>query len=102
MTGRQQVHIVHQFRSHENREAISSGADMVCGSITNAAELSGVAILDHVTSDMSITQADIFAPVLSFIRVESAEQALRENSKCPYALSATSLDHRLVVSSLHV
>ena len=77
------------FAGTKIREAVSSDAELVCGSLSNAAELSGVAILDHVTSDMSITQADIFAPVLSFIRVESAEQALRENSKCPYALSAT-------------
>jgi acyl-CoA reductase-like NAD-dependent aldehyde dehydrogenase len=72
-------------------EALSNGAELVCGSLTNnsPAELSGVAILDHVTSDMSIAQADIFAPVLSFIRVESAEQALQENAKCPFALSAT-------------
>ncbi len=83
------THRAISFAATKIREAIALGAKLVCGSITNAAELSGVAILDHVTSDMSITQADIFAPVLSFIRVESAEQALRENSKCPYALSAT-------------
>lgn len=79
------------FAATKIREAISSGAELVCGFLTNTspAELSGVGILDHVTSDMSITQSDIFAPVLSFIRVVSAEQALQENSKCPYALSAT-------------
>ncbi|MFO0425855.1 MAG: aldehyde dehydrogenase family protein [Planctomyces sp.] len=78
-----------RFAATKIREAVSNGAELVCGSITNAAELSGIAVLDHVTSDMSITQADLFAPVLSLIRVESAEQALYENSKCPYALSAT-------------
>jgi acyl-CoA reductase-like NAD-dependent aldehyde dehydrogenase len=77
------------FAATKIREAVSSGAELVCGSLSNAAELSGVSLLDHVTSEMSIAQADIFAPVLSFIRVESAEQALRENSRCPYALSAT-------------
>ncbi len=73
------------------REAISDGAELVCGSITNGntSELSGVAILDHVTSAMSVAQSDIFAPVVSFIRVESDIQALQENAKCPYALSAT-------------
>lgn len=77
------------FAATKIREAIANGAELVCGSSTNAAELSGPAILDHVTSDMSIAYTDIFAPVLSFIRVESSQQALRENSKCPYALSAT-------------
>ncbi len=73
------------------REAIADGAKLVCGSVTDdiPSELSGVAVLDHVNSDMAVTQSDIFAPVLSFIRVESDSQALQENSKCPYALSAT-------------
>ena len=73
------------------REAISDGAELVCGSFTNGktSELSGIAILDHVTSAMSVAQSDIFAPVVSFIRVESDIQALQENAKCPYALSAT-------------
>jgi acyl-CoA reductase-like NAD-dependent aldehyde dehydrogenase len=83
------THRANSFAATKIREAISSGAELVCGSLSSVEELSGVAVLDHVTSDMSIVQTDIFAPVLSFIRVESAEHALRENSKCPYALSAT-------------
>jgi len=73
------------------REALSGGAELVSGSLTegNSPELSGVAILDHVTSAMSVTQSDIFAPVLSFIRVESDIQMLHENANCPYTLSAT-------------
>ena len=80
-----------RFAAMKIQEAISGGAELVCGSVTRTspAELSGVAVLDRVTADMSIALSDIFALVLSFIRVESAEQALRENNKCPYALSAT-------------
>lgn len=83
------IHRASSFAATRIRDAVSSGAELVCGSLSSAEQFSGVAVLDHVTSDMSIAQADIFAPVLSFIRVESAEQALHENSKCPYALSAT-------------
>ena len=73
------------------RDAISGGAELVSGSLTdgNSPELCGIAVLDHVTSEMSVAQSDLFAPVLSFIRVESDIQALHENVKCPYALSAT-------------
>ncbi len=46
-------------------------------------------VLDHVTSDMAVTRSDLFAPVLSFLRVSSEDEALRENERCPYALSAT-------------
>ncbi|MFN9720396.1 MAG: aldehyde dehydrogenase family protein [Planctomycetota bacterium] len=78
------------FAATTIREAMSDGAELVLGSLTQTSpsEFSGVAILDHVTADMSIAQADIFAPVLSLIRVESSEQSLQENLKCPYALSA--------------
>jgi len=74
------------------REAISSGAAMLTGFIDTAngqPELHGVAILDRVTSDMSVAQSDLFAPVLSFIRVGSETQALQEYAKCPFTLSAT-------------
>ena len=72
------------------REAVADGAVLVSGALSNTdpMDLPGIAVLDHVTADMSIAQSDTFAPVLSFIRVQSSEHALRENSKCPYALSA--------------
>ncbi len=78
------------FAATKIREALANGAKLVFGSLshTRPSELSGIAILDHVSADMSIAQSDIFAPVLSFIRVEGWEHALRENSRCPYALSA--------------
>jgi len=72
-------------------DAILNGGQLLSGSIdiVNAEpELHGVAILDKVTADMAITSTDLFAPVLSFIRVSSEEQALVENARCPYALSA--------------
>ena len=79
------------------QDAISNGAQLLAGSVrpsNGQSELHGVAIhgaaiLDQVTADMGITTADLMAPVLSFIRVASEEEALRENTLCPYALSAT-------------
>lgn len=74
------------------QDAISNGALLLAGSLhpsNGQSELHGVAILDQVTADMGITTADLMAPVLSFIRVTSEEEALRENALCPYALSAT-------------
>jgi acyl-CoA reductase-like NAD-dependent aldehyde dehydrogenase len=73
------------------RAAIAHGAELVLGSLTesNTESLSGVSVLDRVTSDMCVAQTDLFAPVLSFIRVKSESHALEENAKCPFALSAT-------------
>jgi aldehyde dehydrogenase (NAD+) len=71
--------------------AVANGAELVCGSLSGStsSKISGVAVLDHVTAEMSVAQSDIFAPVLSFIRVDSESQALEQYGKCPFALSAT-------------
>jgi acyl-CoA reductase-like NAD-dependent aldehyde dehydrogenase len=71
--------------------AVAEGARIVFGERgnNNAAELSRGVILDRVTAEMTIAQSDIFAPVLSVIRVQSPLAALRMNETCPYALSAT-------------
>ena len=72
--------------------AVAAGAKLQAGRISfinEQAELQGVAILDEVTVDMAVTRSDLFAPVLSFLRVDSEEQALQDHRKCPYALSAT-------------
>lgn len=71
--------------------AVQEGAELVVDSLAGGSRegTSGVAILDRVSSQMSITQKDLFAPVLSVIRVASDSQALQENARCPFALSAT-------------
>ncbi len=81
-----------RFAASKIQDAVSSGAALLNGELNTFSgqpELRGVAILDHVTADMSVAQSDLFAPVLSVIRVSSEQQALLENSKCHYALSAT-------------
>jgi acyl-CoA reductase-like NAD-dependent aldehyde dehydrogenase len=42
----------------------------------------------QATSNMRITQTDIFAPVLSVMEFASVEEALMANERCPYALTA--------------
>ena len=74
------------------QEAIAAGAELWMGQINDnygQPELCGVAILDRVTVEMSVTQSDLFAPVLSFLRVTSEQQALQDHSECPFALGAT-------------
>ena len=81
-----------RFAASKIQDAVSSGATLLTGelnSVSGQPELRGVAILDYVTADLSVAQSDLFAPVLSMIRVPSENQALLENAKCPYALSAT-------------
>jgi aldehyde dehydrogenase (NAD+) len=74
------------------QNAVAEGAKLLAGRISCSSgqpELQGVAILDEVTADMAVARSDLFAPVLSFLRVRSEEQSLKDHEKCPYALSAT-------------
>ena len=78
--------------AEEIGKAISGGARLLTGSVETGGSqpvLKGIAVLDRVTAGMSIAQSDLFAPVLSFLRVATDQMALHEHAKCPYALSAT-------------
>ena len=44
----------------------------------------GPTLLDHVTTDMSVYSDEIFGPVLSVVRVDSYEEALRLVNEHPY------------------
>lgn len=46
-------------------------------------------LLCDVKPDDPIVQNDIFAPVLSIIRVQDIQQAIAFNHACPYALGAS-------------
>ena len=72
-------------------EAVRDGAELVVAPLAGGTpgDAGEVAILDRVSSRMSIARTDLFAPVVSFIRVDSDADALRENAQCPLALGAT-------------
>ena len=49
----------------------------------------GHLVLTDVTAEMRLCAADIFAPLAMIIPVEDWSDALRADSRCPYALSAS-------------
>ena len=51
--------------------------------------LIGPSVLDHVDPEMRVAREEIFGPVLSMIRVENLEQALRIGEQCPYGNGAS-------------
>ena len=60
----------------------------------------GATIFDHVNTDMKIWQEEIFAPVLSIVRVETLEEAIAltnqsefANGACLYTDSAKAIRH---------
>ncbi|REK15558.1 MAG: aldehyde dehydrogenase family protein [Planctomycetota bacterium] len=82
--------------AHVIDEAVRAGATLVAGDVQvvdGHRELRSLAIVDRVRSEMKLAQEDLFAPVVSFIRIASMEQALLENAKCPFALGASVFGH---------
>jgi acyl-CoA reductase-like NAD-dependent aldehyde dehydrogenase len=69
-------------------EALDRGARLIAGDLESREELKPLVVAD-VTADMRLMHADVFAPVLSLMRVASDEEALTAAARCPYALGAT-------------
>jgi len=80
-------------------DAISKGARIFSGQPRRSALapanhppdpiVCGHLVLTDVTTDMHLCAADIFAPLAMIIPVEDWSDALRADSRCPYALSAS-------------
>ncbi|WP_425450232.1 aldehyde dehydrogenase family protein [Virgifigura deserti] len=46
-------------------------------------------LVEGARTDLALLREDVFAPVLSFVAVDSVEEALRLDRHCPYALGAS-------------
>lgn len=74
------------------QRALASGARLAVGTFAEHRPdplLRQPVVLDRVNSSMDVARRDLFAPVLSILRVAHEADALRENSRCPYALGAS-------------
>ncbi len=71
-------------------EALSCGATLVSASpVGFDPDAFAPIVLDAPTTDLALFKADLFAPVLSIVRVANDEQALELSNRCPYALGAS-------------
>ena len=71
--------------------AVRDGARVIAGGVATldgCSRLAGPTILADASPRMKLLQADVFAPVLSLVPVESVEAALIADRECPYALGA--------------
>ena len=71
------------LRSARGEGAFVSGGVLPAG----AGSLLAPALVTNAHPEMEITQADIFAPVLSVIAVPDLEALLAAGAACPYALT---------------
>lgn len=79
-------------RTHQYIEkGISEGATLVCDGRhpeTEDGYFVGPTIFDHVTTDMTIWKDEIFAPVLSIIRVKNLKEAVEIANRSEFANGA--------------
>lgn len=83
------------------QKGIEEGAKLVCDGRENAPEdgyFVGPTIFDGVTTEMSIWKDEIFAPVLSIVRVKNLKEAIKianksefANGACIYTSNASSI-----------
>ncbi|MEN1680032.1 MAG: aldehyde dehydrogenase family protein [Planctomycetota bacterium] len=69
-------------------EAIAAGAEPITAFRTDASSF-GPVVLDTQSTDLQLLRADLFAPVMSIIRVADSDEALAIDRDCPYALGAS-------------
>ena len=68
------------------------GAQLVCGGSAPAGvdgPFVEATVFDHARHDMTIAREEIFGPVLTVIRVDSLDEAVRVANDSPYGLAAT-------------
>lgn len=89
-------------RTHQYIElGTQQGATLICDGRNNASDegyFVGPTIFDNVTTDMTIWKEEIFAPVLSIIRVKNLKEAVEianqsefANGACLFSNSATAI-----------
>ena len=66
-------------------DALEKGALLVCGN-KREGNIMWPTILDNVTTDMRVAWEEPFGPVLPFIRIRSAEEAIEISNKSQYGL----------------
>lgn len=69
-------------------EAQADGATVACGEIPNGSSMRPL-VVTNAAPDMRLLRTDVFAPVVSLVGVDDAEEALLLAAQCPYALGAT-------------
>jgi acyl-CoA reductase-like NAD-dependent aldehyde dehydrogenase len=71
------------------QEATSHGARALNGGRRFSCDAFPPTVLFDVRPEMAIMQSDLFVPLVSVMRVDSDDEALRASKMCPYSLGAT-------------
>ena len=66
-------------------DALQKGATLKCGN-RREGNIMWPTVLDHVTTEMRVAWEEPFGPVLPFIRIQNAEQAIKISNESMYGL----------------
>lgn len=75
-------------RAVEQGAKLELGGERLTGGIYDKGQFYAPTLLTGVTEDMDITQDEVFGPVLSLIKVENYDDAIRQANRSRYGLSA--------------
>jgi aldehyde dehydrogenase (NAD+) len=73
-------------------DALAQGAEILLNGVRGergARPQARVTLISRATPALKAMQADIFAPILSLMRVRDVDDAVAANAACPYALTAS-------------
>jgi len=70
-------------------DARAQGAEILLNGVGGEKLSAGVTLISGATPALKAMQADVFAPLLSLMRVKDVDEALAANAACLYALTAS-------------
>ena len=75
--------------------AISEGARLIAGGAIKEGNVFTPTILADVTDDMNVVCEEVFAPIVSLVKVNSFEEATRKMNNSPYGLQFSIFTNRI-------
>ena len=75
--------------------AIGEGAKVVAGNEIKEGNIFAPTILKDVTDDMNVICEEVFAPIVSLVKVESYEEAVYKMNNSPYGLQFSIFTNRI-------
>ena len=75
--------------------AINEGAKLIAGGAIKEGNIFTPTVLANVTDDMNVICEEVFAPIVSLVKVESFEEAVKKMNNSPYGLQFSIFTNRL-------
>ncbi|NPA55905.1 MAG: aldehyde dehydrogenase family protein [Epsilonproteobacteria bacterium] len=75
--------------------AVSQGARIIAGGVIKPNNIFTPTILADVTDDMNVVCQEVFAPIVSLVKVDSFDEAIKKMNDSPYGLQFSIFTNRL-------